>query len=840
METSAAYQAFVANDDEDFEDGSLSKNTVITTKSMPRLMERRRSETIVAQRVDALLAARTYCEPPTFMELVFPPTKDAYASNVLAGLVSGLKVCLGMVVFANIVFNTSHDESINAMFPIGINLNLIAASLALFWSSAFSDMNALVAPQDVPAMLLGQLSLVIARTVKDPSKAGHTVLAAGFITTILTGVVLLLLGRFNAGDTLRKIPAPVIGGFISAMGVIGIRTSLNSITGAPFYILWPTDFTVFHDWKTWAQLGLAFYSLVSIRYLGGWLKPYIKSKAWQAMISPICLLSPIFVFYVVLLCRGSFSEDLAWTRKVGWMYPAIHYQPFYEVWTETYRPDLVEWQTLRNHEVASNIAVIAGLTVLSAVLSIVGTAPCVPVASNLGGLGGRVDLDKELQVIGHGQLLVGALTGLPGYTQTALSANMYIFGGTHRLAEFVATGFVVLVMTSGIPVAQFIPKFFLGAVFFNLGLSFCKTHLIDNWGLMGRTSYVCMLSIVFVGLAVDLTKAVFVGLVICFFMMVKQASNINPVYQCGGSDGGFISARVRTMEEARRLRSTCGGDSADSLVRKLEVVRLQGPIFFGNAPTLEDDLESLLRCSPKLSHLCLDMTRVTQVDDSGARALRSVLLAARAVGSLKRFAVAGIASQELAVHLLSAAGSKPDVEFFPSLEDCLEVFEDDLLVDRNGGQEDPQQWKKPGGLTEEQWASVRAASSQELNLQDGELVCDFCRKVDGIWVLVRGSVAVETQRATVEKGQTSVEVSTKYSAPMPIGYSTYLVGATYYSFRVRVRGESGATVLHLTEADLNGLQEREPCTYIAFLKNFLSYWASVESLYFHWRSVLNQ
>jgi hypothetical protein len=66
------------------------------------------------------------------------PTKDVwlpqgslgYTNNIIGGIVSGLKLALGMIVFANVTFNSSNNQSVQGLFATGINLNFLGASVA--------------------------------------------------------------------------------------------------------------------------------------------------------------------------------------------------------------------------------------------------------------------------------------------------------------------------------------------------------------------------------------------------------------------------------------------------------------------------------------------------------------------------------------------------------------------------------------------------------------------------------------------------------------------------------------------------------------------------------------
>eukprot|EP00931_Biecheleriopsis_adriatica_P038316 TRINITY_DN21956_c0_g1_i1.p1 TRINITY_DN21956_c0_g1~~TRINITY_DN21956_c0_g1_i1.p1 ORF type:complete len:872 (+),score=160.52 TRINITY_DN21956_c0_g1_i1:315-2618(+) len=766
-----------------------------------------------------------------------------------------------MVVFANIVFNTTSHPRLNEQFSTGVNLNFMAATITLGHSAVFSSMAALVAPQDVPSLLLGQLGGVIAEVVEDDKKVGHTLIAAGWICTLTIGCFGFLLGKLEAGKTLQKMPAPVTGGFIAAMGCTGIRSALSTLTGAPFYIMWPTDITPFYDWKTWTHLALALYAFFSIRYLPGKVKPLFKNKSVQAIATPLCLLSPIFMMYVVLFCRGQMQEDLAWMHEVGWMYPAVEAKPFYTMWQETYCPSLIDWSVFMNLKVVTPMIICSALTCLSAVLSIVGTVPVVPCdTSKPGGVGGDVDLDRELVLLGSGQLFVGCLTGFPGYQQTALSRNMVLLGGSHRLAEFVASGFVFMVLVSGVQVAAYIPKYFLQAVFFNLGFDFCKTYLYDNWGIMHWDSYFSMLAIVFVALWKDLSYAVALGILMQSYLMVSIASGISPVFQAGTFDGGFISSRIRSWREASRMRWSF---FSNSCYNRLEVFRLQGPIFFGNAVSLEHDIEQWMHAArsgkPKCTHIVFDMRRVTQVDDTGALSLARICNKAYEHGFHRVAMVAGDDEDGKRVReefkrYLKKENKEWTVDMECSLEDTLERFETQLLDEQDP--ESDSMFLAQRFQDVQTWEQIKQrASSAERQLKDGEVLYNPGDIVDGFYLLVSGVLAMETFKAGAKHRPTqdnseplsngrdnskdfrTAATAAMFSAPCPVGQSPYFLGAGRHGFRMVARGP--ATVLALTKADLAAWREKDPELYITFLQEFCCYWYSAEANQLRWRCALN-
>eukprot|EP00928_Gymnodinium_smaydae_P099478 TRINITY_DN9506_c0_g2_i1.p1 TRINITY_DN9506_c0_g2~~TRINITY_DN9506_c0_g2_i1.p1 ORF type:complete len:263 (-),score=33.77 TRINITY_DN9506_c0_g2_i1:161-949(-) len=262
----------------------------------------------------------------------------------------------------------------------------------------------------------------------------------------------------------------------------------------------------------------------------------------------------------------------------------------------------------------------------------------------------------------------------------------------------------------------------------------------------------------------------------------------------------------------------------------MEVLRLQGPLFFGNAPTLEDEVKALLRALPTLTHFAIDMTRVTQVDDSGARALSSIFKAAGAAG-VERFAIAGARP---AVRTQFERYLDAHVQVFDTLDHVLELYEDELL----GHYVDPDVWQKPSTLSDEHWEILKGDCSRKVELEDGDCLFEFGSKADGLWLLVRGSVTMETRRAGT--GTRMDQVSSKYVAPSIIGNSNFLMGAKRHAFRIRGQGSHGATLLQLTEESIDELREKQPSVYIALVKDVAGYWMAVEANHLRWRCAVNQ
>jgi SulP family sulfate permease len=153
--------------------------------------------------------------------------------NLTSGLVVGVMNIVIVISFAALIFSgdlASHVAS-------GIGLALFGAfviGVVVALTSSFSG--ALAGPQDIPAAILALVAASIVRN-GSASRTGEatfvTVVAAVGVTSILTGIFFLALGRFKLGSLVRFVPYPVIGGFIAGTGWLLVKGSMSVMTDTP-------------------------------------------------------------------------------------------------------------------------------------------------------------------------------------------------------------------------------------------------------------------------------------------------------------------------------------------------------------------------------------------------------------------------------------------------------------------------------------------------------------------------------------------------------------------------------------------------------------------------------
>ena len=117
--------------------------------------------------------------------------------------------------------------------------------------------------------------------------------------------------------------------------------------------------------------------------------------------------------------------------------------------------------------------------------------------------------------------------------------------------------------------------------------------------------------LVCVAITVGVAKGVAVGIVIAvgFFIATTSRSMVRRIYRCDA----IHSHRSRPASDMEQL---------DKNGNKVVVLVLEGIVFFGTADHLLDQIERLLR--EDVSHLILDMKRITYIDSTGAGTIAQI------------------------------------------------------------------------------------------------------------------------------------------------------------------------------------------------------------------------
>jgi len=170
---------------------------------------------------------------PVLSQIARDLKPDRLVPALSTGLVIGILMVMIAVSFAALIY--AGDLSSFASSGIGFILMgtaIVSAVVALLGSHP----SAIAIDQDISAAIL---ALVAASTLgaipaATPEQKFATIVILVIGSTLTTGLLFLLLGRYRLGDLIRFLPYPVVGGFLAgtgwllATGAIGVMADATS------------------------------------------------------------------------------------------------------------------------------------------------------------------------------------------------------------------------------------------------------------------------------------------------------------------------------------------------------------------------------------------------------------------------------------------------------------------------------------------------------------------------------------------------------------------------------------------------------------------------------------
>ncbi|HMN21257.1 MAG TPA: SulP family inorganic anion transporter [Ottowia sp.] len=419
------------------------------------------------------------------------------------------------------------------------------------------------------------------------------------IATLLSGVLLFLMGLFRLGTLVRFIPISVIIGFTNGIAVLIGLSQVKDFLGlsvesmpADFFGILGTLATHLPTLNAWA-LGVALVSLAVIIAWQHWL-PGLGARAPfsgklttvpGAMVALVLATSAVALFGLPVETIGSrFGGIPAALPAFAW--PAF------------------DWESAR-------FLLMPAITL--ALLGAIESLLCARVADGM--IGDRHDPNQELMAQGIANFAAPLLGGMPATGTIARTVTNVKSGATSPIAGVVHALVLLVVILVAAPLASSIPLACLAAILvhvaWNMGEWRAFAHLRQYRMTYGGT----LLSVFALTVVFDLTVAVQVGiLAACGIFIYRMAS----------------LARVERLE----LPELAGRET------QVQAWRLSGALFFGST-SLTEKLEDALPTHA----LVLDLANVLYMDSTGADAMKTLARTCHARGV--RLIACGLSLQAL-------------------------------------------------------------------------------------------------------------------------------------------------------------------------------------------------
>jgi sulfate permease, SulP family len=560
-----------------------------------------------------------------------------------AGAVIGILEVVLASSFAALVYGG--DAAVHVHRAIGFNLFGAAAILTII-SLRTTIPGVVGSVQDITAAILALVATAITR--ESPGALYETFLtliAAVILTTSLTGVLFLVLGRFKLGDLIRFVPYPVIGGFLAGTGWLLFKGGMGILAARSLTLVELHRFIRPDPVLKWAP-GVAFAIILLI----------LVRRFRHFLIIPGAVVVGTALFYAILPFTG---KSIVLAKVHRWLLG-----PF------PFGSDLFDFLTVEALTRADWGAIAGQIVNILAVLLVAGLALLLN-ASGIELITGRdADLNRELGAAGAANLAGAVGGGVVGFQALSLTALAKRTGATSRLVGLVAAGVCVVALVFGAELLSLVPRAVLGGVVVFLGLAFLYEWVVDAWAKLLRRDYVVVVLILLAVALFGFLPGIGVGLVLAITLFVVDYSRANVVKdEIGGSR--YRSKVDREPQHVEILRSE--GD-------RIHIMTLQGIVFFGTAHSL---LQRIHRRAedpqrPRLAFLLIDFRRVTALDSSAVLAfIKAHRLAEARDFTLLLTGLSGQVRRQLERGGFAEAGV--ELRTFPELDRGVQWCEDRIL-----------------------------------------------------------------------------------------------------------------------------------------------------------------
>ncbi|WP_243438251.1 SulP family inorganic anion transporter [Fundidesulfovibrio soli] len=426
------------------------------------------------------------------------------------------------------------------------------------------------------------------------------------LTTLMAGVILLVMGAAKLGKLIKFIPYPVITGFTSGIAVLIFSSQISDFLGMGLKNV-PAEFG--------PKVAVLFESLhltdapTAIIGFGSLLAILAARRFFPKIPGP--------VFGVTLGAVLVSAMDLP-VETIGTRFGGIPES------LPAFTPVALDWSSLKALlPDALTIALLAGIESLL----------CCVVADGM--TGDRHDSSMELLAQGSANIASVFFGGIPATGAVARTVTNIKSGAVSPVAGCIHALVLVAFVLFAAPLASAIPLSSLAAVLLVVAFDMSEYRKFGRLLRAPRSDVAVLLSTFALTVFVDLTVAVYVGVLLASLLFMRRMSEMTDICACRLKDGEDSSLAVADLAGGGS-DVDLGGDLCPLpggkwrvIPEGVQVYEIDGPFFFGIADRFQDILD-VVSGSPKA--FVLDVTHTPTIDSTGVNALENFLKKCRRRG----------------------------------------------------------------------------------------------------------------------------------------------------------------------------------------------------------------
>jgi sulfate permease, SulP family len=398
------------------------------------------------------------------------------------------------------------------------------------------------------------------------------------ICTILAGGLLVTMGVARMGTMIKFIPYPVTMGFTSGIAVLIFSTQIKDFLGLQVDKV-PSEFVekmkvlIEHlGTVQWPSAALAVSSLAIILF---W------PKNWQRRVP------------------GSIAALVLGTAAVAWFNLPVETigSKFGGIPQGLPHPHLpsLSWDNIQHlFQPAVTIALLAAIESLL----------CAVVADGM--VDDRHDANQELIAQGLANIVSPLFGGIAATGAIARTATNVKSGARTPVAGIVHALTLLVIILVAAPLAKFVPLAALSAVLVNVAIHMGEWHNFTRLRKWPVCDSAVFLSAFTLTVAVDLTVAVEIGMVLAAILFIKRSSE---------------TTQIMAVDESTETEGSHHSLIGKEVPKGVMIYRMMGAFFFGAV----DKLESILKREKQEPEvLILRMRKVVAMDATGLNALEDL------------------------------------------------------------------------------------------------------------------------------------------------------------------------------------------------------------------------
>lgn len=405
------------------------------------------------------------------------------------------------------------------------------------------------------------------------------------LSTVMAGIILIIMGLTRMGALIKFIPWPVTSGFTTGIAVSIMSTQAADFLGIHADTPPPREFLEKIQW-IWENLSRA--NPVNLAVAVACVAVIILWPRLGIRKIPGSIVAMIVATLVVMVAGLQNGFDVA---TIGAKYganaipqglPGIHWPDF-------------SWGQIR--DLIGPATAIALLGAIESLLSAV-------VADGM--TGERHDSNTELIAQGVANIVCPFFCGLPATGAIARTSANVTNGAKSPVSGIIHSATLLLIVMLFAKGAAFVPVAAMSAVLVVVAYRMGEWHEMKRLTLMPRSDAAVLVTTFALTVIFDLVIAVEVGMVLAAILFIKRVSQTTEVSRVTEDD---------VLESPEQM--AFGKNIPDGVL----VYRIFGPFLFGAAEKMEDAMEGLNKM-PKV--LILRLHLVSAMDATALNTLESV------------------------------------------------------------------------------------------------------------------------------------------------------------------------------------------------------------------------